>query len=426
MVKLVSVDEAVKGIRSNSRVWVHGTSGTPTPLVEAMVRRHKELSNVEVCHIHTEGSADYSKPEYAKSFKLNAHFIAHNVREEVNLPGHTATFTPIMLHQIPRMIREGAVPIDTTIVQCSTPDRHGYVSLGNSIVGTGVAMRHSRHVVGMINPNFPRTFGDSAFHVDQLDAVCEETAPLHTTKSRASGPVEQAIGKNIASLIEDGATIQVGFGAVPDATLNYLLDRKDLGIHTEMLSEGVVNLMQKGIITNRNKKVLPGRMVASFALGSQRLFDTINDHPGLLMMDVDWTNEPRVIAQNPKVTAINAAVEVDLTGQSVADSIGTRFHSGVGGQLDFMRGAAMSEGGKPIIALPSRTHKGTPRIVPFIKEGAGVVTGRYDMHYCVTEYGVASLFGKSVEERAKALIAIAHPEDRAWLTEEARKRNILP
>ncbi|KAG9391038.1 Acetate [Carpediemonas membranifera] len=422
--KLVSVDSAVKGIRSNTRVWLHGTSATPTPLVEAMVRRHESLSNVEVCHVHTEGSADYAKKEFSKSFKMNAEFVAHNVRNEVNQPH--ATMTPIMLHQIPKLIRSKDFPVDTTIIQCSPPDRHGFMSLGSNVIATKVAMDHSRQVIGMINPNFPRTFGDATVHMDEVDVLCEEAMPLHCNASRAGGEIEQTIGKNVASLIEDGSTLQIGFGGVPDAVMGFLTSHKDLGIHTEMLSEGVVDLMQKGVINNAKKAVMPNRMVASFALGSARLFETINDHPGLMMMNVDWTNDPRVIAQNPKVIAVNGAIEVDLTGQSVADSIGTRIHSGVGGQLDFMRGAAMSEGGKPIIALPSRTKKGAARIVPWIKQGAGVVTGRYDIDYVVTEYGIAKLWGKSLEERAKALIAIAHPDDRANLTAEARKRNLMP
>ena len=423
--KLVSAERAVSVLQSSDRVYVHTAAAAPQRLVAAMTARAPELRNVHVVHLHTEGAAPYAGPEHARSFCTSALFVGGNVRGAV--AEGQADYIPVFLSEVPALFRHHILPLDVALVQVSPPDRHGFCSLGVSVDATKAAVETAQTVVAQINPQMPRTHGDGLIHVDAIDFGVEVDDPLPEAPPRALTDVERAIGRHVAALVDDGATLQMGIGAIPDAVLAALGDHRDLGIHTEMFSDGIIELVERGVITGARKRKHPGKIVGSFLMGTRRLYDFVDDNPQVAMLDCAYVNDTRVIRQNPRVTAINSAIEVDLTGQVVADSIGTRMYSGVGGQMDFIRGASLSQGGKPIIALPSTTRRGASRIVPFLQEGAGVVTTRAHVHYVATEYGVANLYGKNLRERARLLIDLAHPDHREALEEAALARfKMLP
>lgn len=418
--KYTTAEEAVKLINSGDRIFIHSVAAAPQPLINAMTERAPELEDIEVVHLHTEGDAPYVKPEYNDTFHTNALFVGANVRKAVN--EGSADYLPIFLSEVPGLFRQGIMPIDMALVQVSPPDKHGYCSLGVSVDASRAALQEAEKAIALVNPNMPRTHGDGIFHASRFNALVRSDEPLHELNIPAPNKVEKKIGQNCAELVEDGATLQMGIGAIPNAVLDALGNHKDLGIHTEMFSDGVIDLVEKGVITNKKKAKHPEKIVASFVMGSRDLYDFVDDNPMIGMLDVAYVNDTAVIRKNPKVTAINSAVEVDITGQVCADSIGTYHYSGVGGQMDFIRGASLSEGGKPIIALPSTTNKGQSKIVPHLKQGAGVVTTRAHVHYVVTEYGVANLYGKNLRERAIELINIAHPDHRETLEKSVRER----
>ena len=407
MYQSVSAEEAVKIIKSNDRVFVHTAAAAPQELVDALADRASELKNVEICHLHTEGRAPYANPNLRDSFHVNSLFIGHNVRH--TLKAGNGSYTPVFLSEVPELFRGGALPIDVALIQVSPPDKHGYCSLGISVEATLAAVESAKHVIAKVNPQMPRTHGDGIIHISRLDTFVYIDSPIHEHNLPEPGEIETKIGEHIAGLIEDGSTLQMGIGAIPNAVLRNLSNHKALGLHTEMFSDGIIDLVEKGVITGENKAINPGRIMSGFAMGSRRLYDFIDDNPFIELRDISIVNDIAIVRQNPKVVAINSAIEVDLSGQVCADSIGSQLYSGVGGQMDFIRGAALSKGGKPIIALPSVTSKGISRIVPFLKMGAGVVTTRANVHYVVTEYGVAFLHGKTIKQRVKALINISHP-----------------
>ncbi len=416
----VTAKEAVKYVKSGDRVFVQSVSMTPHKLLEALCNRYEEVEDVELVHIHTEGAAPYVEPPYTQAFNHKAMFVGSNVRKAVS-SGH-ADYIPVFLSEMPLLFRRGILPIDVAFIQVSPPDSHGYCSLGSSVDVTLGGLESAKVVIAEINPQAPRTHGDGIIHIREIDYAVEVDYPLHQVMPRESTEIETRIGQYIADMVEDGATLQMGIGGIPDAVLKQLGDRKRLGIHTEMFSDGLIDLVNKGIVTGEEKKVLPGKVTATFVMGSKRVYDFIDDNPMVVMKDAAYTNDTAIIRQNPKVTAINSAIEIDLTGQICADSIGPRQFSGVGGQMDFIRGASLSPGGKPIIALSAATHKGISKIVPFLKEGASVTTTRAHVHYVVTEYGVANLYGKSLRERAKELIKIAHPDHQEGLEKAAFER----
>lgn len=420
MNKYTSADEAVSVIKSGDRVFVHGVSASPFQLIKAMTNRHKDLKNVEVIHLHTEGEAPYAEPEYKDSFFVNALFVGANVRKAIN--EGRGDYVPVFLSEVPYLFRHNILPIDVALIHVSPPDKHGYCSLGVSVEATVAAVQMAEHVVAQVNPNMPRTLGDGLIHVNEIDAMVEVEDDLPEQIVPEPDEAELQIGKYCAELIDDGATLQMGIGAIPNAVLKSLTNHKNLGVHTEMFSDGVIELVKKGVINGEAKKIHPGKIVSGFVMGSRKLYDFIDDNPAVAMLDIAYINDTAVIRRNPKVTAINSAIEVDLTGQVCADSIGTYHFSGVGGQMDFIRGASLSKGGKPIIALPSTTRKGISRIVPFLKQGAGVVTTRAHVHYVVTEYGIANLYGKNLSQRAKALVEIAHPDHREELQQAVSER----
>lgn len=413
----VTAAQAVSKIASGERVFVGSGAAEPTALVEAMTARSADLRDVGVLHIFTLGAAPYAEPRYRESFRHTAFFVGPNVRQAVQ--EGRADFVPVFLSEVPGLFRT-EYPLDWALVQLSPPDRHGFCSVGVSADVVVAAMRSARHVVAEINPRMPRTFGDTSFHVSDLDAVVEVDRPLPELPPPPAGPVTDQIGQHVADLVRDGACLQIGIGAVPNAVLARLAGRRHLGVHTEMLTEGMVDLYQAGAIDGTAKEVLPGKIVASFAIGTRRLYDFVHDNPAVAFAGSDVVNDPFTIARNDDVVAVNGAIQVDLTGQVDSDSMGAHPYSGIGGQLDFIRGAARSRRGRPIIALPSTAEGGrVSRIVPTLTPGAGVVTSRGDVHTVVTEYGVAELHARGVQERARALIAIAHPDYRDWLTREA-------
>jgi 4-hydroxybutyrate CoA-transferase len=416
----VSAEEAVSTIRSGQRVFVHSVAAAPKLLIEAMTARAPQLRVVEIVQLHTEGDAPYAAPELAKSFRVNSLFVGPNVRRAVQ--EGRADYLPVFLSEVPQLFRRGLLPLDVALVTVSPPDRHGYCSLGVSVDVTRAAVQTAGTVIAQVNPLMPRTHGDGLIHVDAIDFLVEGASALPELRARPLSSRERAIGRHCAELVEDGATLQIGIGTIPDATLAALGDHHRLGIHSEMLSDGIVDLVEKGVITGEEKVLHPGKIVAGFALGTRRLYDFLDDNPAVSMLDIGYVNDSAVIRRNPRVTAINSAIEVDLTGQVCADSIGDLQYSGVGGQMDFIRGASLSEGGKPIIALPSVTTSGASRIVSFLKPGAGVVTTRAHVHFVVTEHGIADLFGKNLRQRAAALIAVADPRHRDALAAEARRR----
>jgi acyl-CoA hydrolase len=386
-----------------------------------LAKQAPRLNNVELVFISVYGDIYVDKPECIKSFSINSLFVSASIREAVN--DGRADYVPVFLSEIPNLFYQGILPIDVALVQVSPPDNHGYCSLGVSVDVARSAVNTAKHVIAQINPNVPRTHGDGLIHSSRFYAMVECNEPLYEARfGDKVGKEEMRIGEYVAGLIDDRSTLQMGIGSIPDAVLRSLSNHKDLGMHTEMCSDGIVDLFEKDIINNKYKKIHPNKAVSGFALGTRRLYDYVHDNPAFQFLDIDYVNDPHVIRRNNKMVAINSAIEIDITGQVCSDSIGTYQFSGVGGQMDFMRGAALSEGGKPIIALPSRTAKGVPRIVPFLKQGAGVVTTRAHVHYVVTEYGIAYLFGKNLRQRAKALINISHPDDREALEKACFER----
>ncbi|MFT3917381.1 MAG: acetyl-CoA hydrolase/transferase C-terminal domain-containing protein [Anaeromyxobacteraceae bacterium] len=420
MARFSTAAEAVSVIKSGDRVFVHGVAASPRVLLEAMAARAKELKVVEVLSLCQVGPARYADADLSESFRVNTLFVGPSIRKSVD--EQRGDYVPVFLSEIPRLFRQGILPVDVALVHVSPPDKHGYCSLGISVDCSLAAVQTARTVIAQVNPRMARTHGDGLIHVDEIDDLVEVDEPLIELPKSPLSDEERAIGRHCAELVDDGATIQAGIGAIPDATLLALSDHKRLGIHTEMLSDAVVDLVEKGVVTGEAKKVDTGKVVATFAFGTKRLYDFMDDNPLVKMLDVAYVNDTSVIRRNPKVTAINSAIEVDLTGQVCADSIGERLFSGVGGQMDFIRGASLSEGGKPIIALPSTTGRGESRIVPLLKQGAGVVTTRAHVHFVVTEHGIADLYGKNLRQRAAALIAIAAPQHRDALAAEARRR----
>lgn len=418
--QFVTAEQAVSVVKSGDRVYLHGMSATPVALVLALSARASELRGVRIASMHTEGPAPYANPENRESFRVEAMFIGPNMRQAVR--EGQADFIPIFLSEVPALIHSGDFPIDVALISVSPPDRHGYCSLGTSVEATRAAVIEARTVIAQVNRFMPRTHGDGLIHVRDLDALVEGDQPLHELNPSTPSESESKIGFYCAGLVEDGATLQLGIGAIPNAVTSALRGHRDLGIHSEMISDGVVNLIEWGVVTGKYKAIHPGKVVSSFCIGSRRLYDFVDDNPLVAMLDAAYVNDPNVIRRNPKVTAINSAIEVDLTGQVCADSIGKRLYSGVGGQMDFMRGAARSVGGRPIIALPSVTKRGESRIVSELKSGAGVVTTRAHLHYLVTEYGVVNVHGMGLRARAKALINLAHPDHREQLEREAWER----
>jgi 4-hydroxybutyrate CoA-transferase len=415
--------DAVSGIRSGDCVYIHPGCAEPEQLVKAMVARAGELRNVKVIHILTRGVADYVLPEMAQSFRHVALFSGANVREAIN--EGRADIVPIFLSEIESLFSNGALPIDVALIQVSPPDEHGFCSFGVGVDTTKTAAECARIVIAQINPKMPRTLGDSFIHLNKIHHVVEVADDLLEFPMGEVSEIAMRIGRYIADLIEDGSTLQLGIGEIPDAVLNYLSEKKHLGVHSEMVSDGVIDLVESGIITNEKKTLHTGKILVGFVLGTQRLFDFIHNNPIFEFHPSHYVNDPFIISQNEKQVSINSAIEVDLTGQVCADSIGYSFYSGIGGQVDFVRGAARSKGGKPIIALRSTAVNDTAsRIVPHLKEGAGVVTSRGDVHYVVTEFGVAYLYGKSVRERCQSLINIAHPKFREALEKHAREHNL--
>lgn len=417
----LSADEVVQHIESGHRVFIHTAAAAPQILLDALTKRHKELKNVQLISAHTEGEASYAKAEYSDSFHIECFFSGHNIRQHVQ--NGRAHYIPIFLSEVPYLFRTGRMKLDVALLTLSPPNKEGYCSLGCSIDISQAAVESANIILAEINPNMPFTHGDGHIHISKLNAYCESDRPIFELQKTQVSTTEQTIGKHVASLVEDGATLQMGIGGIPNATLSFLHSHKNLGVHTEMCSDGLVELMQKGIVNNTQKITDKGFTVAGFAFGTRKLYDFIHENEQIQMRDVSYVNDTRIIRQNPKVTAINSAIEVDIWGQVCADSIGTKHYSGVGGQMDFIRGATLSEGGKGIIALPSRTSQGQARIVPMLKAGASVVTTRAHIQYIVTEYGVADLYGKTLQERAKQMVCIAHPDDRAsiskWVYEHA-------
>lgn len=417
----IQAEEAVKIIKSGDRVFVQGSAATPMVLTKALGQRASELNQVEIVSLTTLGELNLLNDHFPNSFYFNSLFVSANTREAVN--DNRGDYIPVFLSEIPRLFNQKVLTLDVALVHVSPPDKHGFCSLGVSVDITKSAVRNSAYVIAQVNPQMPRTLGDGVIHISEFNAIVEVNQALPEVDYQSNiTDVDILIGKNCASIIEDGSTLQMGIGAIPDAVMKELTSHKDLGVHTEMFSNGVIELVKKGIITNRFKKKHRQKNVSTFAIGSKALYDFIDDHPEFEFLESDYVNDAYIIAKNPKVVAINSAIEIDITGQVCADSIGTYQYSGVGGQMDFIRGANLSPGGKPIIALSSSTHRGESKIVPFLKPGAGVVTTRAHVHYVITEYGIAYLFGKNLKQRAYALLELAHPNHREALEREAFAR----
>ena len=422
--KLRTSEDALQCVQSGMRVYIQPGCAEPETLVDALIRRAPYVEDVEIVHMMTMGRADYVAPEMAGHFRHNAVFIGGNVRDAIN--EGRADYTPVYLSEIEELFESGAMPLDVALIEVSPPDAHGFCSFGVGVDTTLTAAKCARYVVAQVNDQMPRTYGDSFIHVNQIDAIVESSRPLCEMKRHETTEMHTAIAKNVAELIEDGAVLQTGIGGIPDAVLPFLMDRKDLGVHSELVSDGVIPLIENGVITGARKNFKPRKVILGFAIGSKKLFDFVDNNPIFEFHPTAYTNDPALIARNDNMVAINSALQIDLTGQVCSDSIGTRFYSGIGGQVDFLRGSSRSKGGKPIIALSSTAKSGAiSRIVPTLTAGAGVVTSRGLIRYVVTEYGVAYLHGKSIRERAKALIEIAHPKFREELYEYCERTKWL-
>ncbi|MGZ5278675.1 MAG: acetyl-CoA hydrolase/transferase family protein [Pseudobdellovibrionaceae bacterium] len=406
-------------MKSGQRVFIQGGAATPLKLIEGLMAQAGRLENVELIHLHTMGQASYADSKFAKSFRVANLFVGPNMRKKMNLQG--IDYLPCFLSEIPSLFRSGKRPLDVALIHVTPPDKHGYCSLGTSVDVTRAAVDAAPLIIAQINPQMPRVHGDGFIHISQIQHWIEVNEPIPEVPPTALRPEEIAIGKYVAELVDDGSTLQAGIGSIPDAVLRSLQSHRHLGVHTEMWSDGMLELIQCGAVDNSLKNVHPGKTISGFVTGTKALYDFIHDNPSVAQLDIGYVNNPATISRNPKVVAINSAVEIDLTGQVCADSIGSHVISGVGGQMDFMRGAAFSPGGKPILALTSRTKHGRPRIVPTLKPGAGVVTTRAHVHYVTSEYGTADLYGRTLCERAHALIGIAHPEDREDLKRQWNK-----
>ena len=421
MVQYVSAEEAVSMIQSGNRIFSHGSACTPNLLIDELARQSSRQKGVEFVSITQQGNVEVAKPQYKGSFYINSLFVSTPVRDAVN--SDRGDFVPVFLSEIPTLFKKGLLPIDVAMITVSPPDQHGYCTLGTSVDVARSAVDTAKIIIAQVNPRMPRTHGDGMIHYTKIHKMVWHEEELLTVDYGAKvGEEELLIGKNVAELIDDRSTLQMGIGTIPDAVLKCLHNHKDLGVHTEMISDGIVDLVMNDVINNKYKGTHSNRTITSFAFGTRKLYDYIDDNPSFAFMDVEHVNYPINIMKNKNMVAINSAIEIDLTGQVCADSIGTFQFSGIGGQMDFMRGAALSEGGKPIIAISSRTKKGVPRIVPFLKPGAGVVTTRGHIHYVVTEFGTAYLYGKSLRQRAKALIDISHPDDREMLEKATFER----
>jgi acyl-CoA hydrolase len=407
MSKYVTAAEAVKVVKSGDRVYLQAAAAAPTILANALTERASELRDVEICHLHVEGEARYANPELAESFHVNSFFIGANVRH--TLKAGNGSYTPVFLSELPHLFRKNVLPLDVAFIHVSPPDRHGYCSLGVSVEATVAAIENAKIVIAQVNPQMPRTFGDGILHVSEIDYLVEVDVPIYGHDPVPFSIEEEKIGSFVASLIEDKSTLQMGIGSIPNAALSKLTNHKDLGLHTEMFSDGVIDLIENDVINCNYKGTLRGRVLATFLMGSRRLYDFVNDNPFIEMKESSMVNDTARIRKNPKMVSINSAIEVDVTGQVCADSIGAKMFSGVGGQMDFIRGATLSQGGKAIIALPSITKKGESRIVPYLKQGAGVVTTRSHVHYIITENGIADLYGKTLRQRVSEMVKIAHP-----------------
>ena len=407
MSKYVTAAEAVKVVKSGDRVYLQAAAAAPTILANALTERASELRNVEICHLHTEGEARYANPEFADSFHVNSFFIGANVRH--TLKAGNGSYTPVFLSELPRLFRKNVLPLDVAFIHVSPPDKHGYCSLGVSVEASVAAIENAKIVIAQVNPQMPRTFGDGILHESEIDYLVDVNVPIYGHDVVPFSVEEEKIGTYVASLIENKSTLQMGIGSIPNAALSKLIDHKDLGLHTEMFSDGVIDLIENDVINCNYKGTFRGRALATFLVGSKRLYEFVDDNPFIEMKESSIVNDTARIRKNNNMVAINSAIEVDLTGQVCADSIGSKMYSGVGGQMDFIRGASLSEGGKAIIALPSITKRGESRIVPFLKQGAGVVTTRSHVQYIITENGIADLYGKSLKNRIKELVRIAHP-----------------
>jgi acyl-CoA hydrolase len=407
MSKYVTAAEAVKVVKSGNRVYLQAAAAAPTLLANALTERASELRDVEMCHLHIEGEARYANPALAESFHVNSFFIGANVRH--TLKAGNGSYTPVFLSELPHLFRKNVLPLDVAFIHVSPPDRHGYCSLGVSVEATVAAIENAKIVIAQVNPQMPRTFGDGILHVSEIDYLVDVDMPIYGHDPVPFSVEEEKIGSFVASLIEDKSTLQMGIGSIPNAALSKLTNHKDLGLHTEMFSDGVIDLIENDVINCNYKGTLRGRVLATFLMGSKRLYDFVNDNPFIEMKESSMVNDTARIRKNPKMVSINSAIEVDVTGQVCADSIGAKMFSGVGGQMDFIRGATLSQGGKAIIALPSITKKGESRIVPFLKQGAGVVTTRSHVHYIITENGIADLYGKTLRQRVSEMVKIAHP-----------------
>lgn len=410
MYKAISAEDAVKIIKSNDKVYLQAAAAVPQVLINAMTARHEELRNVQICQLHTEGEAPYANPDLQDSFHVNSFFIGKNVRH--TLKAGNGSYTPVFLSELPLLFKRNIIDLQVALIHVSIPDKHGYCSLGVSVEATLAAIDNADYVIAQVNKQMPRTHGAGIIHVSEIDSFVECDVPLPVHDVFEPTDIENKIGNHIAGLIEDRSTLQMGIGNIPNAVLSRLTNHKDLGLHTEMFSDGVIDLILKDVINGNYKGINRGRALTTFLIGSKRLYDYVDDNPFIEMRASDYVNDVSIIKQNPKMVAINSAIEVDVTGQVCADSIGAKMYSGVGGQMDFIRGASLSENGKAIIALPSITNKGISRIVPSLNSGAGVVTTRSHVHYVVTEYGVANLYGKTIKQRVKALTEIAHPDFR--------------
>ncbi len=418
----VTAEEAVKVIKSGDHVHISSVSNVPQCLIKAMCDRGRngELKNVYIHHLHTEGAAPYVNPEFEGIFQHNAFFVGANVRESVQKG--LADYIPVFLGETSKLYRERYIKCNVAMIQVCPPDKFGYVSLGTSVDATLAAMECAEFTIAVVNKNVPRSLGDSQIHISNIDYIVEDDSPLLTVDFAKPTEIERTIGRYCAELIEDGACLQMGIGSIPNAILSCLGNHKDIGIHTEMFSDGILPLIKKGIITGAKKRLDKGKIVSTFVMGSQKIYNFIDSNPMVLMKDVEYTNDPFIIAQQPKMTSINSAIQVDLSGQVCADSLGDKIYSGVGGQIDFVYGSTRAKGGKAIIAMPSTTKRGINKIVPALDLGSGAVTTRNHIHWFITEYGAVNLYGKSLQERAKLIISVANPKFQEELEEAAFKR----